>query len=230
VTVEESAQDVARRIRADAERRRRATGPGAGRSAGSRTAAALASLPPSWSTLPQRRRRGSSEQPDPSDAPVRHLTVGPGGVFAITSPAGGEDADPVGTVRQAQAWADAVRLSAGPFAAHVVAIACLPLTASPPAWTALGDVVVCHSGTLPGVLTGAPAVLSPAEVAAAAIRLEAARQTGTAHPDRPTRPLPWPPGAWGVAARVLVGLLLVLVLVVLALVGTRISGGLGGAP
>lgn len=221
VTAEESAQEAARRIRADAERRARASraASGGARADGRSdpgTTAALASLPPSWSAL----RTGA----DPRLRHVEAVAVGPGGVFVVGS------ADAAGApehiVRPAPDGEVAARLSraaalvsrlAGASSDVVHPVLCR--SSDQEVGGVVDDVLVCSPATLVRTLTDRPRTLSPATVAATSLRLEARLRTssGAGAPARPELDTPAAVGGGGgggsappprVLVQVLVALLL----------------------
>lgn len=209
---------MARRIREEAERRRRrfgtrpATGardPGRSDPAvpvedaeevGRRTAAALAWLPPGWRVL-RRRTTGSA---------VR-VAVGPGGAFVVTGRRG---------------EVEEVAAAAGPYGTHVHPVVCLldgevnqdgvPVDE--------GDgVLVCREDGLARTLAARPAVLRAAEVADLALRLETRWGVGPA-------PRSWRAGAPSRGALVLQVLLVLLVLIALLMAAPRLATQVTGAP
>ncbi len=133
------------------------------------TAAVLASLSPVWLSLHAVR------WPRFSDATIDHITVGPGGVFVVSSrswagraslAAGLLKAPGLPRASCAEAAATAARQIASIVPAYVKlhTWAAVCFTRDEPLAGRLGDTFVCSTQTLPSMLGGREVVLSPVEV------------------------------------------------------------------
>ncbi len=133
------------------------------------TAAVLASLSPDWLSLHAVR------WPRFSDATIDHITVGPGGVFVITSQSWAGRASLAAGILKAPGHARASGAEAAAMAARQIA-SIVPAYVNVHTWAAvcfsrdeplagrLGNTFVCSTQTLPSMLGGRDVVLSPAEV------------------------------------------------------------------
>jgi hypothetical protein len=218
---ESPAEAEARRIREAAARRRQPTDRSGGDSHGVvALAGALRSLPPGWSQVGVVGGVVGGEDP-------ARVVVGPGGVAVVQafSPTGpvtlerGEVLEagvPSTAAAGVLAATAAVRDLAGPASRWTTAVLC----AAGDVAVLRGAVVVCSTADLVRVLTGAPVVLAPGEVAGTGIRLAAAL--------RPSRSAAGPTASSRLPTAVTVVAALLL-LVALLLLAPRLAGGLGTA-
>lgn len=183
----ESAREEARRAREKAERlARRAEMFEKGADGEAATAALLQQLPAGWTAIHDVR------WPSRRFANIDHLVIGPGGVFVIDSKNwSGHISVDNGVLRQngrsreksVAACADAglaVAELAGPYTGRVAPVLCFTTAVPLTGWCR--DVLVCSSSTLSHMLLSRPCVMTPAEVADAALRLDAQLRAAT---DRP---------------------------------------------
>ncbi len=110
-----------------------------------------------------------------SDATIDHITVGPGGVFVITSKSWAGRASLAAGILKAPGRARASCAEAAAVAARQIA-SIVPAYVNVHTWAAvcftrdeplagrLGNTFVCSTQTLPSMLAGRDVVLSPAEV------------------------------------------------------------------
>lgn len=192
----ESAREVARRAREQAERLNRRAGLFERGAEGEvETAQALAALPPGWTLLHDLRWPGRRL------ANVDHVVIGPGGIFVIDSKNWtGRVSTGGGVLRQngysrerdvagAADAALAVAERAGPYAPFVHGVICFASRTDVSAWCR--GVAVCCTANLVAMLQGWPARLTPEQVADASIRLDLAMRSATERPAR-SRPEPRP--------------------------------------
>lgn len=193
----ESAREVARRAREQADRlNRRAELFEQGAEGEAETARALAALPPGWTVLHDLRWPGRRL------ANVDHVAIGPSGIFVIDSKNWtGRITTSGGTLRQngynrektvagAADAALAVAEQAGGYAPFVHGVITFTGRDDVSAWCR--DVAVCCTANLVPMLQGWPARLTPEHVADASLRLDLAMRSAT-EPSSPPRSRPVPP-------------------------------------
>lgn len=180
----ESAREVARRAREQADRlNRRAELFEQGAEGEAETARALAALPPEWTVLHDLRWPGRRL------ANVDHVVIGPSGIFVIDSKNWtGRITTTGGTLRQngynrekivagAADAALAVAERAGVYAPFVHGVITFTGRDDVSAWCR--DVAVCCSANLVAMLQGWPVRLTPEHVADASIRLDLAMRSAS---------------------------------------------------
>lgn len=198
---------------------------GPGSAGAARTPAALASLPPSWSTV---------RLAEPRWPHVVGIAVGPGGVFVVGSCQGSPESARQIVLSELSAATEQVITRCGVPPDLVRPVLCLD---GGSALEDAGGVHVCRPEDLVRTLTERPAQLSPAGVAGAAIRLDAWLRTAAGRGVPKPGAAPGQGTAWRArtAVQVILALLLILALLVAGArvayrSGDALSGSSGSAP